>query len=138
VENVGSHTLASAVSMTRTHGAVASCGNASGMDYPGSVAPFILRGVTLYGIDSNTAAPALREAAWGMLASDVDPGRLASMTREVPLADAMAAAEEIVAARVRGGLGGDGPGAAAGGRPAGPATAARGTPSPRAGRGRSR
>jgi acrylyl-CoA reductase (NADPH) len=102
VENVGSHTLASSVSMTRTHGAVASCGNASGMDYPGSVAPFILRGVTLYGIDSNTAAPRLREAAWAMLASDVDPARLASLTREVPLAGAMAAAEEIVAAKVRG------------------------------------
>jgi acrylyl-CoA reductase (NADPH) len=102
VENVGSHTLASAVSMTRTHGAVASCGNASGMDYPGSVAPFILRGVTLYGIDSNTASPSLREAAWARLASDVDPAKLEGLTREVALADALSAAEEIVAAKVRG------------------------------------
>jgi acrylyl-CoA reductase (NADPH) len=102
VENVGSHTLPDAVAGTRTHGAVAACGNASGMDYPGSVAPFILRGVTLYGIDSNTASQDLREAAWSRLASDVDPAKLEGLTREVPLAGALPAAEEIVAAKVRG------------------------------------
>jgi acrylyl-CoA reductase (NADPH) len=102
VDNVGSHTLANACATTRTHGAVAACGNASGMDFPGSVAPFILRGVTLYGIDSNTAPRPLRLEAWSLLASDLDPARLEAMTREVALGEATAAAAEIVAARVRG------------------------------------
>jgi acrylyl-CoA reductase (NADPH) len=102
VENVGSHTLANACATTRTHGAVASCGNASGMDLPASVAPFILRGVTLYGIDSNTAPAPLREAAWDLLASHVDAAKLAAMTREIALGEALAAAGEIVGGRVRG------------------------------------
>jgi acrylyl-CoA reductase (NADPH) len=102
VDNVGSHTLANACATTRTHGAVAAVGNAAGMDFPGSVAPFILRGVTLYGIDSNTAPRALRVAAWELLASDVDPAQLEAMTREIALGDVLAAAQEIVAGRVRG------------------------------------
>lgn len=102
VDNVGSHTLANACAATRTHGAVASCGNAQGMDFPGSVAPFILRGVTLYGIDSNTASPAQRQEAWALLARHVDAASLAAMTREVDLAGAMGAAREIVAGQVRG------------------------------------
>jgi len=102
VDNVGSHTLANACATTRTHGAVAAVGNASGMDFPASVAPFILRGVTLYGIDSNTAPRALREAAWELLARDVDPAQLAAMTREIALGEAVAAAGELVAGRVRG------------------------------------
>jgi acrylyl-CoA reductase (NADPH) len=102
VDNVGSHTLANACATTRTHGAVAACGNASGMDFPASVAPFILRGVTLYGIDSNTAPGALRSEAWSLLAADLDPAKLEAMTREIGLGEATAAAEEIVAARVRG------------------------------------
>jgi acrylyl-CoA reductase (NADPH) len=102
VDNVGSHTLANACATTRTHGAVAAVGNAGGMDFPGSVAPFILRGVTLYGIDSNTAPRPLRLAAWELLAADVDAAKLAAMTREIALADAPAAAEEIVAGKVRG------------------------------------
>jgi acrylyl-CoA reductase (NADPH) len=102
VENVGSHTLANACATTRPHGAVAACGNASGMDLPASVAPFILRGVTLYGIDSNTAPRALRTEAWDLLASHVDPAKLSAMTREIGLGDALAAAEEIVGGRVRG------------------------------------
>jgi acrylyl-CoA reductase (NADPH) len=102
VDNVGSHTLANACATTRTHGAVASVGNASGMDFPGSVAPFILRGVTLYGIDSNTAPQPLRLEAWRLLASDVDPRQLEAMTHEVALGEATRAAEEIVAGQVRG------------------------------------
>jgi acrylyl-CoA reductase (NADPH) len=102
VDNVGSHTLANACATTRTHGAVAAVGNASGMDFPGSVAPFILRGVTLYGIDSNTAPQPLRREAWKLLASDIDPRQLATMTRELALGEATRAAEEIVAGKVRG------------------------------------
>jgi acrylyl-CoA reductase (NADPH) len=102
VDNVGSHTLANACATTRTHGAVAAVGNAGGMDFPGSVAPFILRGVTLYGIDSNTAPRPLRLEAWKLLASDAEPARLAAMTREIALGEAIAAAAEIVAGRVRG------------------------------------
>ena len=102
VDNVGSHTLANACATTRTHGAVAAVGNAAGMEFPGSVAPFILRGVTLYGIDSNTAPRTLRVAAWDLLASDIDAAQLDGMTREIALGDVMAAAQEIVAGRVRG------------------------------------
>jgi acrylyl-CoA reductase (NADPH) len=103
IDNVGSHTLANACATTCTHGAVAACGNASGMDFPASVAPFILRGVTLYGIDSNTAPRAQREAAWRMLASEIEPAKLASMVaREVGLEEAISAAQDLVAARVRG------------------------------------
>jgi acrylyl-CoA reductase (NADPH) len=102
VDNVGSHTLANACATTRAHGAVAAVGNASGMDFPGSVAPFILRGVTLYGIDSNTAPQPLRLEAWKRLATDIDARQLEAMTREVALAEATRAAEEIVAGQVRG------------------------------------
>jgi acrylyl-CoA reductase (NADPH) len=102
VDNVGSHTLANACATTRPHGAVAAVGNAAGMDFPATVAPFILRGVTLYGIDSNTAARRDRVAAWDLLASDVDVATLSAMTREIGLADALDAAREIVAGRVRG------------------------------------
>ena len=102
IDNVGSHTLANACATTRTHGAVAAVGNASGMDFPGSVAPFILRGVTLYGIDSNTAPQPLRLEAWKLLASDIDPRQLEAMARELALGEATGAAEEIVAGKVRG------------------------------------
>jgi acrylyl-CoA reductase (NADPH) len=102
VDNVGSHTLANACATTRTHGAVAACGNVAGMDFPASVAPFILRGVTLYGIDSNTAPRLLRLAAWELLATDMDQAKLAAITREIGLSEALQAAEEIVAGRVRG------------------------------------
>ena len=102
VDNVGSQTLANACATTRTHGAVAAVGNAAGMEFPGNVAPFILRGVTLYGIDSNTAPQALRVAAWDLLASDIDAAQLDAMTREIALGGVMAAAQEIVAGRVRG------------------------------------
>jgi acrylyl-CoA reductase (NADPH) len=102
IDNVGSHTLANACATTRTHGAVTAVGNASGMDFPGSVAPFILRGVTLYGIDSNTAPQPLRLEAWKLLASNIDPRQLEAMTREIALGEATRAAQEIVAGKVRG------------------------------------
>jgi acrylyl-CoA reductase (NADPH) len=104
IDSVGSHTLANACATTRLHGAVAACGNAQGMDFPASVAPFILRGVALYGIDSNQAPMALRREAWSRLARDLDPAKLDAMTREIPLADALPAAAEILAGKVRGRL----------------------------------
>ena len=102
IDAVGSHTLANACAQTRTHGAVAACGLAGGMDFPASVAPFILRGVALYGIDSVRAPATLRRQAWTRLASDLDPGKLAAITSEVGLADALAVAPELLAGKVRG------------------------------------
>jgi acrylyl-CoA reductase (NADPH) len=104
VDAVGSHTLANACATTRYRGAVAACGLAGGMDFPATVAPFILRGVTLYGIDSVRAPRALREEAWARLAQDLDVSKLASMTREIGLGDAMAAAGDVLAGKVRGRL----------------------------------
>jgi len=102
VDAVGSHTLANACAATRYCGAVAACGLAGGMDFPSSVAPFILRGVTLYGIDSVMSPKAKRVAAWQALSSELDPAKLDAMTREVSLAGALDAAPEILAGRVRG------------------------------------
>jgi hypothetical protein len=85
VDSVGSHTLANALAMTRYGGAVAACGLAQGMDLPGSVAPFILRGVSLLGVDSVMAPVALRAEAWSRLARELDRGKLARMTTTVPL-----------------------------------------------------
>ena len=102
VDAVGSHTLANACATTRAHGAVAACGLAQGMDFPATVAPFILRGVTLYGIDSVMASPAQRELAWSRLARDLDPALLAEMTREISLGEAIAVAEQLLAGSVRG------------------------------------
>ncbi|HET8538900.1 MAG TPA: MDR family oxidoreductase [Anaeromyxobacter sp.] len=104
VDSVGSHTLANACSTTRYRGAVAACGLAQGMDFPATVAPFILRGVTLYGIDSVMAPKPLRLEAWSRLARDLDPAKLEAITRELPLADAIPAASEILAGKVRGRL----------------------------------
>lgn len=102
VDSVGSHTLANLLSMTRYGGAVAACGLAQGMDLPGSVAPFILRGVSLLGIDSVMAPKALRAEAWARLARDLDRGKLAAMTATVPLDGAIEAARGIVEGKVRG------------------------------------
>ena len=104
VDAVGSHTLANACAQVRYRGAVAACGLAGGMDFPATVAPFILRGVTLYGIDSNMAPMALRREAWSRLASDLDPKKLESMTHEIGLAEAIPAAERVLAGQVRGRL----------------------------------
>lgn len=102
VDTVGSHTLANACAGTRYGGAVAACGLAGGMDFPSSVAPFILRGVTLYGIDSVMAPLPLRQQAWARLAEDLDLAKLEAMTQEIALADAISVAEKLLAGQVRG------------------------------------
>lgn len=102
VDTVGSHTLANACAGTRYGGAVAACGLAGGMDFPSSVAPFILRGVTLYGIDSVMAPLPLRQQAWARLAEDLDLAKLEAMTQEITLADAISVAEKLLAGQVRG------------------------------------
>ncbi len=101
VDAVGSHTLANACAQTRYGGAVAACGLAQGMDLPATVAPFILRGVSLLGIDSVMAPLALREQAWARLARDLDPALLESMTQEIALADAVARAGDLMDGSVR-------------------------------------
>jgi acrylyl-CoA reductase (NADPH) len=102
VDAVGSHTLANVLSQTRYGGAVAACGLAQGMDLPGSVAPFILRGVTLCGIDSVMAPKARRKEAWKRLASDLDLTKLAAMRIDATLADAPALGADITEGKVRG------------------------------------
>ena len=102
VDSVGSHTLANACASTKYGGVVTACGLAQGMDFPSSVAPFILRGVTLAGIDSVMAPRAVREAAWARLAQDLDTAQLERMTREVGLANAIDLGAEILAGQVRG------------------------------------
>ncbi len=102
VDAVGSHTLANALAQTRYGGVVAACGLAQGMDLPSSVAPFILRGVTLAGVDSVMAPRALREQAWARLASDLDPALLETMVEEVALDGAVAAAGRLMAGQVQG------------------------------------
>ena len=104
VDSVGSHTLANAVAQTRYGGVVTACGLAQGLDFPASVAPFILRGVKLIGIDSVMAPRARREAAWRRLASELDAGKLASITQEISLADAIAKAAPLLAGNLRGRL----------------------------------
>ena len=102
VDAVGSHTLVNALAQTRYGGVVTACGLAQGMDLPGSVAPFILRGVTLAGIDSVMAPLARRQRAWDRLARDLDPALLERMIEEVPLSAAVAKAEQLMAGQVRG------------------------------------
>ena len=102
VDAVGSHTLVNALAQTRYGGVVTACGLAQGMDLPGSVAPFILRGVTLAGIDSVMAPLARRQRAWDRLARDLDPALLERMIEEVPLSMAVAKAEQLMAGQVRG------------------------------------
>ena len=102
VDSVGSTTLANILSMTRYGGAVAACGLAGGMDLPTSVAPFILRGVCLYGIDSVMCPLPKRQEAWKRLETDLDRPKLAAMTREIDLSGVQQAAEAIMAGQVRG------------------------------------
>ena len=97
VDCVGSHTLANACAQTKYGGTVTACGLAQGMDFPSSVAPFILRGVALKGIDSVTAPLAVREEAWRRLASDLDLNKLNDLTRTLPLEGAIEAAAQIMA-----------------------------------------
>ena len=102
VDSVGSTTLANAISQTKYGGTVAACGLAQGMDLPGSVAPFILRGVTLTGIDSVMAPKEKRIEAWDRLARDLDRRHLDQMTVTRPIADAPVLAGDILAGRIRG------------------------------------
>jgi acrylyl-CoA reductase (NADPH) len=102
VDAVGSHTLANALAQTRYGGVVAACGLAQGADLPASVMPFILRGVTLAGIDSVMAPLEVRQHAWRRLAVDLDPGKLAAITEVVPLDGAIAKAHELMQGIVRG------------------------------------
>ena len=102
IDSVGSTTLANVLSMTRYGGAVAACGLAAGMDLPTSVAPFILRGVSLLGIDSVQCPLTLRAEAWTRLESDLDRAKMAKITTEIGLADVIATAPRILAGQVRG------------------------------------
>ena len=102
IDSVGSHTLANVLSQTKYGGCIAACGLAQGMDLPGSVAPFILRSVTLAGVDSVMRHRGDRKEAWGRLGEDLDFGKLALMTEVRPLADLPALAEQILAGQTRG------------------------------------
>jgi acrylyl-CoA reductase (NADPH) len=104
VDTVGSTTLANVLARTMFDGAVAACGNAQGMDLPASVAPFILRGVSLLGIESVRPCLDLRRQAWDRLARDLDKGTLAAMTETAPFAEALDRARSIVAGKIRGRL----------------------------------
>ncbi len=99
VDTVGSHTLANAIAQTRYGGVVAACGLAQGMDLAGSVAPFILRGVRLQGVDSVRCPYATRVAAWERLAKQLDRTKLASMVTEIGLEDVVAAASDLLDGR---------------------------------------
>jgi len=102
IDSVGSHTLANVCASTRYGGCVAACGLAQGMDFPATVAPFILRGVTLAGIDSVMRPRADRLDAWQRLARDLDRGLLATTTHTIGLEQAMDAASALLAGQVRG------------------------------------
>jgi acrylyl-CoA reductase (NADPH) len=102
IDSVGSTTLANLLSMTRYGGAVAACGLAAGMDLPASVAPFILRGVCLLGIDSVMCPPGPRNAAWARLAADLDRQKLVEITQEIGLDEVIAAGARVLSGAVRG------------------------------------
>ena len=102
VDSVGSTTLANVLSMTKYGGAIAACGLAAGMDLPSSVAPFILRGVCLLGIDSVMCPLPLRQTAWERLARDLDRAKLSEITHEIALDQVFAVAPQILAGQVRG------------------------------------
>lgn len=104
IDSVGSHTLANVCAQTYAEGWVAACGLAQGMDLPASVAPFILRGVSLLGINSVTRPYAQRVEAWGRLRDELDLALLESLTQEIALGEAIAAASELLAGTVRGRL----------------------------------
>ncbi len=104
VDSVGSKTLANVIAATQYGGAVAACGLAQGLDLPASVAPFILRGISLLGVESVYMPMPRRLQAWDRLARDLDVKRLASMTHTIKLKEVLGAAEDILAGRVRGRL----------------------------------
>jgi acrylyl-CoA reductase (NADPH) len=102
IDNVGSHTLANVCASLRRGGVVAACGMAQGIDFPGTVAPFIIRGITLVGVDSVLCPMPQRLVAWSRLAKDLDPTVLERIATQRPLSSAMDIAEELLAGRVRG------------------------------------
>ena len=102
IDSVGSHTLANALAQTRYGGAVAACGLAQGLELPSTVMPFILRGVSLVGIDSVMAPIATRRTAWSRLVTDLDAAKLAAITEVVPLGSAIEKARALMAGQVRG------------------------------------
>ncbi len=102
VDAVGSHTLANVIAQTKYGGAVAACGLAQGFDLPSSVMPFILRGVSLLGVDSVMAPKAVREEAWSRLASDLDMNKLDALTTEIGFDGLIGAATDIVEGKIRG------------------------------------
>jgi len=102
IDSVGATTLANVLAGTRYGGAVAACGLAGGMDLPTTVAPFILRAVSLLGIDSVMCPQTVRREAWKRLASDLDRGKLQTMTNEIQLPGVLVAAPAILDGRIRG------------------------------------
>jgi acrylyl-CoA reductase (NADPH) len=102
VDSVGSTTLANVLSMTSYGGAIAACGLAQGMDLPGSVAPFILRGVSLLGIDSVMAPKALRIEAWRRIATELDRDKLKSLSKTISFDEIIGAAHDIMDGKIRG------------------------------------
>ena len=102
VDTVGGVTLANLLAQTRCDGAIAACGNVGGMDLPTSVAPFILRGVSLLGVESVRPRIALRREAWGRLAADLDPALIDAMRETVPFDQALEKAKTIVRGAIRG------------------------------------
>ncbi len=104
VDSVGSHTLANACAQTKAAGVVTACGLAQGMDFPATVAPFILRAVILAGVNSVTVTTARRREAWQRLARELDRGKLASMVEEIALGEAIPRAPDVLAGKIRGRL----------------------------------
>ena len=104
VDSVGSHTLANACAQTKAEGVVAACGLAQGMDFPVTVAPFILRGVVLAGVNSVYVPVERRRKAWELLAKELDPARLESMIEEIALGQAVERAPDVLAGKIRGRL----------------------------------
>lgn len=102
IDSVGSHTLANACAATKANGAVAACGLAQGMDFPATVAPFILRGITLYGINSVTQPKQQRIEAWDQLASLCKPDQLKTIAKEISLGESIQCAENLIEGKVRG------------------------------------
>lgn len=104
IDAVGSHTLANACAQTRYRGIVTACGLVQGMEFPASVAPFILRGVTLAGIDSVMASHEFRDAAWKRLDRDLNRETLSSLAATIPLDQVVGAAQKIIDGKLRGRL----------------------------------
>ncbi len=102
IDSVGSTTLANLLAQTKYRGAIAACGLAGGMDLPSSVAPFILRGVCLLGIDSVMCPIELRKQAWARLATDLDAAKLADITQEIALDQVIEAGAKVLAGQIRG------------------------------------